>query len=119
MSPSYQAEHIILRYIEASTMQKLKTHHSRLSTANPSLIMITLVRNSNASLILLIRLDFLHIGLIHLFVANSVSHPVATSGIEEQVDQCNSECGHILEWIAGLRVRMERKRYAAVVGKQS
>lgn len=35
MSPSYHAEHIMLRYMDASTMQKLNTHHWRLSTNQP------------------------------------------------------------------------------------
>ena len=35
MSPSYHAEHIMLRYMDASTMQKLNTHHWRLSANQP------------------------------------------------------------------------------------
>lgn len=107
MSPSYHAEHIMLRYMDASTMQKLNTHHWRLSANQP------LQEISPSSGMLTAPSSFLsvctplHVGLVHLLVADAIGHPVAAGDVEEQIDQRDAERGNLLEGVASLRVREE------------
>ena len=119
MSPSYHAEHIMLRYMDASTMQKLNTHHWRLSANQTPTGNLTLVRNADGALLLLVGLHALHVGLVHLLVADAIGHPVAAGDVEEQIDQRDAERGNLLEGVASLRVRERRRSHVAGVGEKS